>query len=298
MTGAAQGFVPIAGRQTAPPRVGLVASAPDVTGDLPDKWVNGLAWTPEACLPEADNLWWECAIGEGQEQSGEKTIDPPPAIIEYRPFIAWVGEKCSTLGMASLDLQSRARRKYLASESRILERELWTGAAAQAAGFPNAYLTNTATDEYLGEYGLAYALATLQEYLADSINERGMIHASVRTASLWYAAGAIRKEANLLLDPFDNIIVAGQGYDGSGPGGEAPPASGDQHFAYATPIVQIARDTVIRTLPANLADAVVRSENTVQYRVERVLAAFFDVGCAHGSVSVNLCSPCCEPSGS
>lgn len=298
MTGIAQGFVPIAGRPAAPPRVGLLTSAPDVTGDLPEKWVNGIAWNPEACLPESNNLWWACPVGEGADPTGERTIDTNPTDLQYRPYLAWVGETCSTLGAAAADLEGRALRKFLASESRILEAELWQGTAAQAAGFPNAYLTDGSSDDYLGSHGLVYALAALQEYLADSINERGMIHASVRTASLWYAAGAIRREANLLLDPFDNIIVAGQGYDGSGPGGEQPPLSGDAHWAYATPIVQIARDTRIATVPTDLADSVVRDTNTVKYRVERMLAAFFDATCAHGSIEVNLCSPCCEPSGS
>lgn len=290
---------PIRGRPAAAPRLSLIGSAPDVTGELVAQvgphWTNGITWVPESCLPNTDPNWW-CPISPGTD-GPDTDVDRPPAAIEYRPYIGWVGEECSTLGGAAADLEGRAQRGLAANESRILEKELWSGVAAQAALFPNAYLSQTSNADYLGSHGLVYALASLQEYLADMLNERGMIHATPRTAALWYAAGSIRREGNLLLDPFDNIIVAGQGYDGTGPGGEEVPASGDEQFAYATPIVQVARDTVY-TVPTVLSEAIVVNSNDHRYRAERVLAAFFDVTCALGQVEVNLCSPCCEPSGS
>lgn len=295
MAGIAEGFTPIQGRPAAPPRISLVTSADDQTANLPSHWVNGIAWDPEACLPDTNPVWWWCPITPEADPEHTKVIDDNRANIEYRPFGGWAGDKCSTIGTNMDELRARSLRKLIANESRILEGELWTGAVAQAAGFPNAYLNNSATLDNLGTAGLVYALAALQQYLANSVNERGMIHATVRTAGLWHAAGAIRREGNLLLDPFDNIIVAGQGYNGSGPDDDPAPASGDTAWAYATPIVQIALDRANRrTLPDDRG-SVDRDNNTIEFRTEEIMAAWFDVGCAHGGIEVNLCEPCCTP---
>jgi hypothetical protein len=287
--------VPIAARPAAPPRVSLIASADRPAAPLPEHWVNGITWVPELCLPESDSTFWWCSDADPESKGA---IDSTPAAISYRPWIGWAGDSCSTFSVAERDLQGRAARRLQASLSRIIETELWTGTIAQAAGFPNAYLTDAATAEDLGTAGLMYALAHLQAYLAENVNERGMIHATHRTASLWFAGGGLRREGMLLLDPFDNIIVPGQGYDGSGIGGSGPVASGDTEYAFATSMVTVVIDNRITTNPPNLAEAIDRENNNIAYRAEQIVAAIWDVECAHAGIEVNLCEPCCEPTGS
>lgn len=297
MTGVAQGYSPIAARPAAPPRVSLLTSADRPAQPWPREWVNGIAWVPEACLPESDPTFWWCPVSPGTEWVTErtsKTVDESPDILQYRPWAAWVGDSCSTFSFAERDLTGRAQRRLSASLSRIIETELWTGTVAQAAGFPNAYLASADADD-LGSAGLMYALAALQEYLAESVNERGMIHATPRTAALWYAGGGLRREGMLLLDAFDNIIVPGQGYDGSAPDGTPAPDSGDTQHAYATSMVTVQIDERVMTVPPDLAEAINKSTNHITYRAEQIVAAIWDADCAHAAIEVNLCEPCCTP---
>jgi hypothetical protein len=85
------------------------------------------------------------------------------------------------------------------------------------------------------------------------------------------------------------------GYDGSDPDGNVD-ATGETAWAYATGIVPVWTGA-IRTIPdeGDLAAALDRSLNTIEWRVERPTLAMFD-GCVHAGVNVDLCSTCCVPS--
>ena len=117
----------------------------------------------------------------------------------------------TTMAYSFADLQAQARRKFIAAEPRKIERELWTGDKAQAAGFPNNFLANAASVEDLGSKPLVYALAELTQYLADSIEGRGMIHCTPYLLSMWAAAGALRREGTVWLDAVLNGPRSGAG---------------------------------------------------------------------------------------
>lgn len=300
MSGATNGYTPITAPPSAAPRLSLVASAVEPDDETGGRWVNGLAFEPEACLP-GDDRWWDCPIPPSGTEPEPKDIPDGEPVEEYRPWTAWVGDRCSLFGWEERDGAARARRLYASSEPRMLERELWRGDVAQAADFPNRYLADPTRVTDLGEAPGLYALGELQQSIADRQTGRGMIHCTVRTANFWLSASVIRREGNLLLDALDNIVVAGTGYDGSEPDGVIDP-TGDTQFAYATGLVQVRRDTSsagqlqngIMLLTQELAENVDRDVNDLEFRAERIVAAYWD-GCVHTGIRVNLCSPCCSP---
>lgn len=295
MAGATNAHVPVDAPQATPPRLGLLSSAVRPTGVDP-RWVNGIEFAPEACLDD-DPIWWSCPEGEGGSPPDPKQAESVrPGLVRYRPVTIVTHDTCSALGYTVADYQARARRALIAQQSRKMEAELWSGTAAIAANLPNAYLADAASAVDLGVFPLVYGLAALQQYLADTIPGRGMIHCTVRTATLWLSAGVIRREGTVLLDVMDNIVVPGTGYDGSGPGGTPAPLSGDRQWAYATGLVHVLEDEIVLT-PDTIGEALDRATNTVTMRAERTVAAFWD-GCAHAAAEIDLCSPCCEPTGS
>lgn len=294
MAGAVNSQVPIAAPLPAPSRLGLLASAQRPDG-LPREWINGVTFDPETCRGD-DDAWWDCPPEGGDGPNAKATDSVRSSIITYIPWVAVEHDTCSAMGWREADYEARARRTLEASQGRKMEAELWSGGYTIAAGTNNAYLTNAILCADLGTAPLVYGLAELQEYLANTIDGRGMIHCTLRTATLWQSAGVVRREGALLLDLYDNIVVAGAGYDGSGPGNVAPPASGDTAWAYATGMVQVALDGVVIT-PGDLSEALDRSTNTVTYHAERYVGAWWD-GCAHAGIEIDLCSPCCEPTSS
>jgi hypothetical protein len=303
MSGAGtNGFTVLEPTPAAPPRVSLLSSA-RVVDDNSREWQNGFAVAPELCLPQDGPFWWECADVGGTDARasallspvGEKGIAANEDVVEYRPWLAQVGDQCSTFGWQARDFQGRARRALVASESRIVETELMTGAIATEAVFPNLFLQGPQTVDLSpgGSSPLVYALAALQQAISEGQNGRGMIHATIPTVTLWLAADAVRRDGNLILDGMDNIIVPGAGYDGGGPGGTAPDPTGETAWAYASGIIEVRRSDV-SILPGSLEEALDRAANLIEWRAERTVAAWWD-GCVSSAINVNLCSTCCEP---
>lgn len=269
------------------PRYGLVAS---VGGEAairqfmgsntpdggPNRWEAGFEFQPEDCSSDTDPFDPTC----GQVANFDAVALPD--FVQFDPYAIWDGVKCSTFGSDSAELARRARAKLLTSTSHKVERELWTGAWSTAAGKTNHALASADAEQVDAGTATPYlrALADLQQALGECAQgSRGMIHATTRTASIWFAADAIRREGPLLLDPFDNIIVAGSGYTGSSPAG-AVDATGDTAWAYATTMVDVRLSDVIAS------DHVDATNNTRMAIAYRLAAATWD-DCCHLGVNVS-----------
>lgn len=275
-----------------PPRLSLRRSSTnDPNAATDQRWVEGFAFTPNGC---ADGGIVSAQCPPEPETKIEEDL---PAIVTYIPFAVYASARCSTMGgPVSMDyLMARAAQVLDAVTDKQLESEFWTGAYAQANNLPNDYLANSATMENLTPnadiIGGAYALAALQMYLADCHDGgQGMIHATRATITMWFAQNAgLYRAGDLILDAFDNIIVPGVGYDGSGPTGPEPDA--DTAWAYATSLVEV-KIGAVDPIPASVAQAVNRSTNDATFRAEKPVAAFWD-GCCHAGVRVNVCAPVC-----
>jgi hypothetical protein len=285
------------------PSTGLLQTVrPIVHGSSPDesRWEGGLTFLPNGCVGShvTSNV-----CSEGPHDS--KPADSLGAVVEYDPFLVWTGAACTTLqGVGRNELEPRMRTALELSQGESIEHELWTGEQAVADGSPNLYLAGgspnfvdlspLASDVSPGAYGLA----ALQEHLAHcSPSGRGMIHATVNVVTMWQSKQVVRIENGLILDLYGNWIVAGTGYDGSDPDGNVD-ATGETAYAYATGLVDVHLSPIISLPdPDRLVDAIRRSDNTVEWRAERVAAAVFD-GCCHAGVRVGICETTCQPSGS
>lgn len=291
-----------------PPVVGLLSSAIDGTSVAPAHWVDGISVDVENARVDDVFSWWDAcgdddftAPGDDVEvhdlATSPKPTTVPPDDVFYHPWGIVVDETCSALGWSADEYKARVRRRLIGVQTLKMEDELWTGAVAQAAGFPNRYLADPANvvELAVGPVALVHALGRLQMYLARTITGRGMIHATQDTVNLWVSAGVVRREGASHRDTFDNIIVAGGGYPGTDPDG-VESVNGDTRWAYATGLVITLLDEP-QIVPATLQEAVAKDVNTVTARGERIAAAFWD-GIAHAGIEVNLCETCCTPGGS
>lgn len=286
-SGAVNAYVPINPPPATAPRVGLLPSVERPT--VSDAhWINGITFRPERCFDI--ETWWDCPEPTGADPA-DKTAGVDPPIVQYRPWTAVADDTCSTLGFDARDYIGRARRLHAASLDRKVSDELWTGTVAQAAAFPNDYLTNIATAVSLGTAPGFYALGELQQYFAETFDGRGMVHVTHRTLNFLVANYVVRREGALWLDAFDNIVVAAQGYDGSGPGGTPAPVDGSRQWAYITPVINYLADDV-QVVPGSFSEAVERTTNLVTFRAESVVAAFWG-DCSHGAIEIDLCNTCC-----
>lgn len=288
--------------QVAPPRVSLLASAQIV--DDNSRWQAGLTFEPVGCGPQGG---WHvlCPTDETptdyRVKSSSSSSEGPVVggVQEYEPYALWFSDSCSTATFMSRDFVGRALARYQANESAFMAFEFAMGQVATAAGSPNFFLSNgDAVDVGGGSaWPAMQALGRLQEQVGqfNGFFGRYMIHAPRDVASAWFAYGLIRREGNLLLDAYDNIVVADAGYTGAGPEGEARTST--TAWVYATDPVQVRLDGQVTLLPNRDevmgGAALDRDTNFIEWRVERLVAAY-PAGCLHTAIQVDLCADSCD----
>lgn len=287
------GYQVIPAPLATPPRQGLLASAvrPDVAGR---RWEGGIIFHPEASLGaglEAGGAWWDGCLSDGAVTVPvtDKT-DGPSCLpdVDYLPWYLVEAQQRPATSFGPEEYQAVARRRLEANESIKAEEEFWTGVVAQASGSGNNYLQIAGTPE-LGTGSITSALAAAQQYLADTIPGRGMIHARPYVVSLWRSAHMVEASGNLLLDIFGNVIVAGQGYTGESPTGGTATTPYVLEAIYATGMVQYLAGQVENV--GSYAEDLDRDTNLVTVRAERLTATFHDEQ-AQACVLVDLENAC------
>jgi len=288
-------FAVVEAPTVAPPRTGLLASAQEASDG---RWQAGVTFEPIGC-GGVRGAHVACASEELPSILSNKSMEDSTGLVEYEPYTLWAGDLCSPATFQSRDFVGRATARYLAAESALMARELWTGEVTTAAGTDNFYLANgDATD--LGVASIEQALPWIHQQVNAGVDILGgglgwygryMIHAPQHIASLWFANGDIRREGSLFLDAFDNIVVADAGY----PFSFAEFAGGESFGAtiYVTDPVVVRRDSSLRVLPDpnDYRAALTRDDNLVEWRVERMVAAYTGE-CLHASLVVSPCPEC------
>lgn len=221
-----------------PPRLPRYGLVPSVGGEAairaftaanagdggPDRWENGFTFRPGFCRSETGLFDPTCAVNDADLLP----TNSPEDFVDYQPFAITDGVQCSTFGGDMEEFRKQARDQLLSSTSYKLGQEFWTGTWVQAQGYSNNYLTNTASDNYkdLGTASSSLAaIVSLQDTLGTCSQEsRGMLHASTIVVAEWVAAGVVRREGDVLLDMFNNIVV---------------PYAGREPAAYATGMVDV-----------------------------------------------------------
>lgn len=278
-------YIPVDPPRVTPPRHSLLASAEEITSS--ERWIAGFAFEPFDCGTNGGTHFF-C-----NDNAPSKTIADGRSVVEYSPYVAWYGDKCSAATFMSRDFVGRATAAFQAAESAVIAAELWDGDVAQAANLSNPYFADGNADSLGDGFNPVQALATLQYELGQVLPGRGMIHAPRDVASVWLQSGIIRREGVLLLDAYDNIVVADTGYRGASPDGT--PRTPTTAWVYATDPVQVRRDPQVTVLPdrEDYTAALDRDVNLIEWRVERLVAAYW-AGCAQLAIGVDLCSTDCS----
>lgn len=212
-------------------------------------------------------------------------------IVTCIPWVIIAEDSCSTWGFEERDFKGRAMRLLELAAPQAIEREFWTGALAQAAGWPNNYLCNPASYTDLTPAGGPPSVGRGQQILQDALAStgfggQGMLHCQPQTAPNLLNA---RRVGPLLLDIFDNIIVPGVGYSGMAPG--VGTVAANTAVMFATDLVMTRVESQGIVYPDTFSEAVDRGQagepNRVTFRAMKYGCAYFD-GAVHFAVRVNL----------
>ncbi len=274
---------------TAPPAAapvyGLIPAVQVLRGNdktLVGRWETGFAYLPESCAT--------AAVLDPCDHSAKPGADAP-STIDYDPVVIMTQDTCSTFDEPR-DWIGRATRLLTACQSKQLASELWTGALTQAsANIDNAWLASLAANVVTnGAVAEVNALACLEDALASCSCGRGMIHCTPGTLVRWATSDSIRYENGLWLTPMGSVVIADNGYDGSGPDGQA--AASGSVWAYGTDLVAVRLGDIQVFPPEGIGiGSVDRSLDTVVVRAERLAAATFGPCClVAAELDITICA--------
>lgn len=265
-----------------PPPTSLIRTATVIEHPDDVHWGGALEWSPEGCGAATAVTQCDQAAKPGAKNRG--------ATIRYEAFGVVAYDSCGTFGFPSQDYEGRARRLLAARESKAVEAEWWTGAListnphlAMTGGTngPNAVTLSGGTAQ-----PLRLGLALLTQYLADLNGGMGMIHARPLLVEMWFGLQLLYRDAGgKLYTGLGNQVVAGSGYPGTGPTGQAVTATSE--WAFATDNVEVHRGPVSVLGPG--APGITGTDlinNAVVARAER-LYALTSNGCVNGAVNIN-----------
>lgn len=145
------------------------------------------------------------------------------------PFAAYVGRECGALGQPLDRFETWARQLLVSNEQRLVEQAFWGGETV--LGNSGALIEATPAD--LGAATSVKAgLAVLEQWAAENLVTRGIIHARPNVAAYAGGAGLLARDQTLVnandarwTTHMGNMVVFGSGYAGTGPADEAVTAT-------------------------------------------------------------------------
>lgn len=281
-------------------RIGLFegAGAAPLPQEALNRLVGGIGYVPlDPGLTLANASFDPCDYSSMSGQVG--VVENEECDIQWNAWAIDLGEEISTLNGDDGRLEyveARARARMEAQTSYLGEYTFWSGNVGSTdfatLTWPNIALTDatsaaanftdlTPTD---GEAGPVEAFGLINEYLGDTLRGlRGMIHVSPQMLPyLSFYGLAVRDGFVLGTALGDHIVVAGSGYQGTGPGNEAQPDN--RTWIYATSMVRVGAS------PIEVRSAYDRVNNQAKAIAFRVVLAEWDL-VAHAGVRVCLTDP-------
>jgi hypothetical protein len=236
---------------------------------VPQAVGGGVLYVPDTCEDDVFLYAMNCP-----PVSGSKTFSVNEAPVSGMPFAVITSYVCGALGYSFEESEQKVRTRMALREQRAVERRLWQGQPggdSTLGAIPGLFQAATP----LAAAGcVTEAVEVLEQALADNGVLGGTIHARPGMASHL-------SQGHLLLEGSGRVkstwlgtpVVFGQGYNGTGPAGEA--VTGDVEYMYASGRVSVwATDTVVPP-PRQTFD---RAGNQMMLLAEKVYAVAVECG--------------------
>lgn len=145
------------------------------------------------------------------------------------PFSVYGHFACSPVGWTPEDAQAKANEHLLRGEEHRVEQAFWTGDLANTPKLQDA----GATDVTVTGGGIAESVGALEKYIGSTYHALGVIHMTRAAAIVGLSLGILETAGGVLRTKLGTPVVAGSGYPGTGPTGQA--AAVHTSWMFATP---------------------------------------------------------------
>lgn len=227
----------------------------------------GVIYVPDTCVDDYGIVDFSCP-----PVTGTKAFSGIEAPVSGAPFAVYTSYTCGSLGFSFDEVRDRLLTRMALHEQKAVEQRVWSGSSGTGGTIPGLFRNAV----NLGAVGcVTEAVEVLEQTLADNSIVGGMIHARPGMAAHLAQAHLIdRGQGRRRVTYTDIPYVFGQGYDGSGPTGQA--ATTDVEWMYASGRVLVWQDPEIH-IP-NIAQTFNKVTNQVYALAERVYAVAVECG--------------------
>ncbi len=233
----------------------------------PEAMGAGIVYVPDTCEDDVFLYAMNCP-----PVSGSKTFSLNEAPVTGAPFAVVTSYTCGSIGYTFDEVDQKVRTRMSLREQRAVERRVWQGSPLGGiGGFPGLLQGSTTLT---AASCVTTAIQALEQALADNGVIGGIIHARPAMAAHLSQAHLVETVArNRFTTRLGTPIVFGQGYDGTGPAGQAVAA--DTEYMYASGRVMIWQSDVM--VPP-LQETFDKTLNQQYALAERIYAAAIECG--------------------
>lgn len=283
-------FVPDGGflipRTKQPDRsYGLLTSIDPI--HLPDPhWQSGFEWESDCSIDTSSTL------PPCPDPVASKAVDGGLVFCSADPFTVYGSYKCSTGGRSAAESMSIAETRLQKNKESGVERIFWTGITSVGTINPSLQGGNESCDIFpiditpvSGALSAVGAIAALESNIVDCIpGGLGVIHLNHGVLAFLYRDHMAIDKNGRFYTPSGQLLVAGAGYPGSGPGNV--PAVAGESWMFATGPVSVYYSDVFYN-PTNIDQAIDRNLNNITFWVEQTYAVIWE--CCIFAVRVKIC---------
>lgn len=205
----------------------------------PNSGAGGVTYVPDTCEDDVFVVALNCP-----PITGTKTFSGNEAAVSGQAFAVMTSYTCGSLGYSFEESERKVRTRMALREQRAVERRLWQGSTGVLGTITGQFRNAT----NLGSAGCPVtAVQLLEQALADNGIVGGIIHARPGMAAHLANNHLIDQAGRVKQTPLGTPYAFGQGYDGTGPTGQA--ATATTEWMYASGRVAIWQDAEVFVPP-------------------------------------------------
>jgi hypothetical protein len=233
---------------------------------VPASEAGGVLYVPDTCEDDVFLYAMNCP-----PVSGSKTFSVNESAVSGAPFAVVTSYTCGSIGYSFEEVEQKVRTRMALREQRAVERRVWQGSPLGGIGGITGLFRDATTLTAAG--CVTEAVEVLEQQLADAGVVGGIIHARPGMAAHFAQSHLTERVGRQYTTYLGTPVVFGQGYDGTGPAGQA--TSTDDEYIYASGRVLIWQSEVF--VPP-LRETFDRSLNQQMALAERIYAVAIECG--------------------
>lgn len=249
-------------------------------------WQSGFEWESD-CSVETSGTLPPCP-----EPVASKATDGGLVFCTAEPFTVYGSYKCSTGGRSVSEAMEIAANRLRRNKESGVESIFWTGNTSVGTISPSLQGGNPSCDIFpidltpsSGAVTPVTAIATIESNMVECIpGGVGVFHVNLGFLEFLHSNLLAKESKGKFYTPAGQLIIAGAGYPGTGPGNI--PVDPGETWVFATGLMAVYSSDIFYT-PSDIGQAIDRRINDITFYAEQTFSVIWE--CCSFCIRTKLC---------